>query len=159
MPVLCVPNEETGGVFRERRTWALDRSPRIVSKYFGGPGSFALDCEASYIVVQGFAWIPKWTSVSDDEQSATLVFSLGAREVLAAYSAILNSDTFARLLHIYSQHVAGGQYDLSWRFVRHVPIPNVSALMTEERTGPVALALADIGRKYGSARTTATSPC
>ena len=135
----------------ERRTWALDRSPRIVSKYFGGPGSFALDCEASYIVVQGFAWIPKWTSVSDDEQSATLVFSLGAREVLAAYSAILNSDTFARLLHIYSQHVAGGQYDLSWRFVRHVPIPNVSALMTEERTGPVALALADIGRKYGSA--------
>ena len=135
----------------ERRTWALDRRPRIVSKYFGGPGSFAIDFEASYIIVQGFAWMPKWTSASDDEQNETLTFTLGSREVLAAYSAILNSDTFTRLLRIYSQHVAGGQYDLSWRFVRHVPIPNVSALMADERTGHVALALADIGYKYGSA--------
>ena len=136
----------------ERRTWALDRSPRIVSKYFGGPGSFAVDCEASYIIVQGFAWMPKWTRASDDdEQSELLAFTLGSREVLAAYAAILNSDTFARLLRIYSQHVAGGQYDLSWRFVRHVPVPNVSALMADERTGHVALALAEIGQKYESA--------
>ena len=135
----------------ERRTWALDRSPRIVSKYFGGPGSFAIDYEAAYIVVQGFAWMPTWASASDDEQSETLAFTLGSREVLAAYAAILNSDTFARLLRIYSQHVAGGQYDLSWRFVRHVPVPNVSELMADERTGHVALALAEIGHKYGSA--------
>lgn len=136
-----------------RRTWALARSPRIVSKYFGGPGSFALDSEASYIVVQGFAWIPKWTSVSDDDDDGgePLAFTLGSREVLAAYAAILNSDTFARLLRIYSQHVAGGQYDLSWRFVRHVPIPNVSSLMADERTGHVALALAEIGQNYESA--------
>ena len=135
----------------ERRTWALDPSPRIASKYFGGPGSFAIDLDASYIVVQGFAWMPKWASVSDEERTEALAFTLGSREILSAYSAILNSDTFVRLLSIYSQHVAGGQYDLSWRFVRHVPIPNVSELMADERTSHVVLALAELGQGYGSA--------
>ena len=135
----------------ERRNWALDRNPRIVSKYFGGPGSFAVDFEASYIIVQGFAWMPKWAIASDDEQSEALTFMLGSREILAAYSAILNSDIFARLLNIFSQHVAGGQYDLSWRFVRQVPIPNLSALMADERASHVVLALAEMGQKYGSA--------
>ena len=45
----------------ERRAWALDPQPRLVSKYFGGPGGFATDLEARYIVVQGFAWFPKWS--------------------------------------------------------------------------------------------------
>ena len=135
----------------ERRTWALDPSPRIASKYFGGPGSFAMDFDASYIIVQGFAWMPKWASVSDEEQSEALTFTLGSREILSAYSAIFNSDTFVSLLRIYSQHVAGGQYDLSWRFVRHVPIPNVSGLMADERTSDVVLALAEIGQRDGVA--------
>ena len=135
----------------ERRKWALDRNPRIVSKYFGGPGSFAVDFEASYIIVQGFAWMPKWAGASDDEQGDVSTFTLGYREILAAYSAILNSDIFARLLSIYSQHVAGGQYDLSWRFVRHVPIPDVSELMADERASHVVLALAEIGQRHGLA--------
>ena len=135
----------------ERRNWALDRNPRIVSKYFGGPGGFAVDLEASYIIVQGFAWMPKWSSVSDDEQGEPSTFALGSREILAAYSAILNSDIFARLLSIYSQHVAGGQYDLSWRFVRQVPIPSIAVLMADERASHAILALAEIGQRYGSA--------
>ena len=39
----------------QRRTWALDGRPRLVSKYFGGPGGFAADLDAHYIVVQGYA--------------------------------------------------------------------------------------------------------
>ena len=69
------------------------------------------------------------------------------REILAAYSVIFNSDVVARLLSVYSQHVAGGQYDLSQRFVRYIPVPNLPTLMTEERAGHVVLELAQIGQR------------
>ena len=135
----------------ERRRWALDRSPRIVSKYFGGSGSFAVDFDASYIVVQGFAWMPKWVEDSNDIEGDVAPFSFGMRELLAAYAAILNSDIVTRVLRLYSQHVAGGQYDLSWRFVRHVPIPDLAALLSDERASDMVLALAQLGQKQGSA--------
>ena len=42
-----------------RRSWALNPKPRLISKYFGGPGGFVTDFDARYIVVQGFAWVSK----------------------------------------------------------------------------------------------------
>ena len=51
----------------QRRTWALDTGPRLVSKYFGKPGGFATDLDARYIVVQGYAWAPE---VDDDIRRA-----------------------------------------------------------------------------------------
>ena len=136
----------------ERRNWALDPKPRIVSKYFGGPGSFAVDFHASYVVVQGFAWLPRW---GDDSaggvEGRPLTFGLRMREILAAYSVILNSHVVARLLSVYSQHMAGGQYDLSQRFVRFVPVPNLPTLMAEERASHVVLELAQIGQRQRSA--------
>lgn len=135
----------------ERRSWALDRSPRIVSKYFGGSGSFAVDFDASYVVVQGFAWMPNWDEVASDVEGDAAPFSFGMRELLAAYAVILNSDIVTRVLRLYSQHVAGGQYDLSWRFVRQMPIPHLVALLSDERSSDVVLSLAQIGQKQGSA--------
>ena len=133
-----------------RRSWSLDREPRIVSKYFGGPGSFAVDFDAIYVVVQGFAWLPKWeANQTSDEEDTASPFGLGMRDMLAAFSVILNSEVVARLLSTYSQHVAGGQYDLSWRFVKHIPVPNLPTLMSDERDSYVVVELAHTLNKRG----------
>ena len=135
----------------ERRSWALDRSPRIASKYFGGSGSFAVDLDASYVVVQGFAWMPNWEEDASDIEGDASPFSFGKRELLAAYAVILNSEIVTRVLRLFSQHVAGGQYDLSWRFVRQMPLPHLAALLSDERSSDVVLSLAQIGQRQGSA--------
>jgi adenine-specific DNA-methyltransferase len=128
------------GLSERRASWALDRTPRIISKYFGGPGGFALDVDSKFIVVQGFAWMPKWT----DEVSGGDALSL--RDLLAAFAAVFNSAPFGALLEYFSPHVAGGQFDLSPRYVDRVPIPNLLALATNKRFGKVIAALAELGR-------------
>ena len=122
----------------ERRAWALDRRPRIVSKYFGGPGGFAIDSDSRYIVVQGFAWLPKWTPRAE---------GLPMSDVLAAYGAVMNSTGFGRLLEIFSPHVAGGQFDLSARHVKRIPIPDLAALSGDENTGRLVTRLASLGNR------------
>ena len=118
------------------RGWALDPRPRIISKYFGGPGGFATDFEARYIVVQGFAWFPKWTPSA----SGLLI-----EDALAVYMAVMNSTPFSRLLEIFSPHVAGGQFDLSARYVKAIPIPHLPTLAADERTGRLVARLARLG--------------
>ena len=118
------------------RAWALDPRPRIVSKYFGGPGGFATDLEARYIVVQGFAWFPKWTP----SESGLLI-----EDALAVYMAVMNSTPFSRLLEIFSPHVAGGQFDLSARYVKAIPIPHLPTLAADERTGRLVARLVRLG--------------
>ena len=142
----------------ERRSWALDRSPRIVSKYFGGSGSFAIDLEASFVVVQGFAWIPDWEDDSHDavDEHATysdeaVTFNFSMHDLLAAYAAVLNSDIFTRVLRLHSQHVAGGQYDLSSRFVKRIPIPDLPALLRDEQLSALVVELSQLGHKQGTA--------
>ena len=120
------------------RAWALEPRPHLVSKYFGGPGSFATDLEARYIVVQGFAWFPRWT--------ASLAGFL-TQDVLAAYMAVMNSTPFARLLEVFSPQVAGGQFDLSARYVKPIPVPHLPALSADERTGQLITDLAKLGNK------------
>ena len=118
------------------RTWALDAGPRLVSKYFGKPGGFAMDLDARYIVVQGYAWLPKWTTSSTQ---------LPLEDALAAYMAIMNSTPFGRLLEIFSPHVAGGQCNLSPRYVKHMPVPDLPALYDREATNPTITLLAELG--------------
>ena len=120
------------------RAWALDHHPRIISKRFGGPGGFATDLEGRYIVVQGFAWYPKWPSPP---------YGLGLREVLDAYMAIMNSRPFARLLAMFAPNVTGGQFDLGARFVNLVPMPNIPAVSVDESTGNTIASLASLGRE------------
>lgn len=119
------------------RTWALDAGPRLVSKYFGKPGGFAMDLDARYIVVQGYAWLPKWTATSPKQ--------LPLEDALAAYMAIMNSTPFGRLLEIFAPHVAGGQFNLSPRYVKHMPIPDLPAFFDQEPTNPIITLLAELG--------------
>ena len=121
----------------KHRTWALDARPRLVSKYFGGPGGFAADLDALYIVVQGYAWLPKWSTRSFDR--------LLLEDALAAYMAIMNSTPFGRLLEIFAPHVAGGQFNLSPRYVKRMPIPNVPALYEQDPTNSTITRLAHLG--------------
>lgn len=128
---------------RARTTWALETRPRLVSKYFGGPGGFALDLSAKLVVVQGFAWLLKV-----DRKLAQLAHDGPATyDVLAAYAALFNSRAFSALLAHYSPHVAGGQFDLSPRYTNSVPIPDLIELMRHEHTGKLVWTLAACGRE------------
>ena len=108
-----------------------------MSKYFGKPGGFAMDLDARYIIVQGYAWLPKWTTTSSEH--------LPMEDALAAYMAIMNSTPFGRLLEVFSPHVAGGQFNLSPRYVNHMPIPDLPSLFDQEPTNPTITHLAELG--------------
>ena len=131
----------------ERRAWGLDPKPRLVSKYFGASGGFVIDSDARYIVVQGFAWFPKWEMPDEALETRQEIHNLSISDVLATYAAIMNSNLFSRLLGFYSPHVAGGQFDLSPRYVNHIPVPNVQALATDELTGSLIFQLAKLGSR------------
>jgi adenine-specific DNA-methyltransferase len=147
------PNREIWWTLsRQRGSWAADKRPRIVSKYFGGVGGFALDLDAEFVVVQGFAWLPKWVEVKsmDAEQAEDAIDSSNelidsSRLALAAYVALMNSRRFERLLEIFAPHVAGGQFDLSPRYVNAVPVPNFPTLLADERAGNAIRKLAGMG--------------
>jgi len=126
---------------RPRTTWASDARPRLVSKYFGGPGGFALDLSAKSVVVQGFAWLLK-VDRELDEQAGD---GPATRDVLAAYAALFNSRAFSALLAHYSPHVAGGQFDLSPRYTNNVPIPDLIELMRHEQAGRLVSQLVACG--------------
>ena len=72
-----------------------------MSKYFGGPGGFASDLEAKYVVVQGFAWFLKASRNSDDEASDEVDGDEATRNTICAYVAVMNSKLFSRILHVY----------------------------------------------------------
>lgn len=129
---------------RSRVSWGLDERPRIISKYFGGPGGFATDLQAEYMTVQGFAWLPKWISEigGDDE-----VEILPSADLVCAYSAILNSNRFSKILEFYSPHVSGGQFDLSPRYVDNVVVPNLVELARSQRAGRLISRLTSLGRE------------
>ncbi|MCH9019033.1 MAG: SAM-dependent DNA methyltransferase [Proteobacteria bacterium] len=143
--LLRANREDWWGLSRRRVTWALDPAPRLVSKRFGGPGGFAVDLKASFVVVQGFAWFLKRSSTPDvGEEDGT---ALSIDDLLCAYASIMNSHRFGRVLELFSPHVAGGQFDLSSKYVDHIPIPNLADLARDERTGRLVAELADLGRE------------
>ena len=128
----------------ERRSWSASDAPRIVSKYFGAPGSFALDPKGFYAVVQGYAWFPRTEatdadSVSIDDEGAYDLDATSATtilpELLPAFAALFNSEPFHTVLRLFSSYVGGGQYDLSPRFVNQVPVPDLVSAARDERVG------------------------
>lgn len=97
----------------EHRSWQRADTPKIVSTYFGSAGSFAYDMVGSYAVVQGYAWIPKNNQEKEDPT------------ISCAYLALFNSQFFFKLLSAVSNPVAGGQLNLSKRYVSMVPVPDL----------------------------------
>jgi hypothetical protein len=109
-------------------TFALDDQPRLISKFFGAEGSFVLDEAGQYLPSTGHVWMPK-RSVSADEETdenwSEGVTDAASLEVLRAYTGLVNSAAFTRLVSFRSVTIAGGQYDLSSRFLAPVPIPDL----------------------------------
>lgn len=128
----------------ERRSWSASGAPRIVSKYFGAPGSFAFDPRGLYAVVQGYAWFPRTDAAVPDavgagdeeaDEPATAELRTIPTELLPAFAALFNSEPFHTVLRLFSSYVGGGQYDLSPRFVNKVPVPDLVAAARDERGG------------------------
>jgi adenine-specific DNA-methyltransferase len=138
----------------ERRSWSASRAPRIVSKYFGAPGSFALDPQGLYAVVQGYAWFPRaedpGPDVADADEDdvydpASAAGTTIRPELLPAFAALFNSEPFHTVLRLFSSYVGGGQYDLSPRFVNKVPIPDLVSAARDERGGSMLAQLTSLG--------------
>ena len=98
------------------REWQVEQNPKLVSTYFGDAGSFAWDESGDFVVVQGFGWIlrPK-KNIKEISQTIGL-----------AYLSILNSKLFTELLAAVSNHVGGGQWNLSKKFVKDIPLPDLT---------------------------------
>ena len=130
---------------RSRATWAFDPTPRLVSKYFGGPGGFAADLRPEFLVVQGHAWFLKDMHTPAEIEEDDI--ALPVDDLLCAYVGLLNSRRFAGVLELFSPHVAGGQFNLSPRYVDHVPVPHLADLARDERMGRLISKLIELGRK------------
>lgn len=108
--------------------WALSRyyawvqrpEGRIVTKYFGQSGDIAVDSAGSFIPLQAYAWFVKRDRRFDSTKAA-LITGVGLR----SYAVLLNSQVFTALLNIYSDSVQGGQFNLSGRFVKPIPLPDL----------------------------------
>lgn len=116
------------------RTWQQAPCRKLVSTYFGRAGSFALDDRGDYVVVQGYAWIPKHNFAPTVQE----------RLVQFAYLALLNCSLFDELLAATSVQVSGGQWNLSKRYVDPIPIPD---FFTNRQTAGILDSLATQGAR------------
>jgi adenine-specific DNA-methyltransferase len=132
--ILQANRKDWWGLMRPRtNTFALNNRPRIVSKFFGSEGSFALDPDGRYLPSTGHVWTPKGPICADNqdeeaeiaENSGEGVGAAASIEVMRAYVALLNSSVFVRLVSFRSVTIAGGQFDLSSRFIAPVFLPNL----------------------------------
>ena len=112
----------------EYRSWQVDFQPKIVSTYFGAAGSFALDKSGEFVVVQGYGWMARKAVLKTDQRC------------LFALLAILNASVTNELLAGISNNLAGGQWNLSKRFIELMPIPDILKMPSDLQE-----ALAEIG--------------
>jgi adenine-specific DNA-methyltransferase len=116
------------------RWWELSRNvkplgePKIISTYFGAPGKFAFDQAGEWVAVQGYTYGLKDVSARSDER------------IWFASLAILNSEFFETMVAAVSQRVAGGQFNLSKRYVGSLPFPNFNDIRVQEPMDRLALA-------------------
>jgi adenine-specific DNA-methyltransferase len=101
--------------------WQFARKPKLVSKYFGGAGSFAWDENGDFVTIVGHAWLPK--------------NDLGLRiDLLEPFSklmvAYLNMPETESLMDYLSVRVGGGQLDLSSKYLKNLLVPNPKKVST-----------------------------
>jgi len=129
------------------RGWQYEQSPKLVSTYFGKPGSFAYDEQGDYVVLQGFAWFWKKTLIMvTDQEKRTFDETLYP----FAYLALLNSDVFERILSCFSWRMQGGQFNLEAKFLAAVPLPDLTDDVVVSRS--VTGRLAALGRSIHAGR-------
>lgn len=104
-----------------RREWQEVKTPKLVSTYFGGVGSFAWDDKGEFVVVVGHAWLPK-QEIENPRAYGRL---------LAIY---LNLPETEDLIDALSVRVSGGQLDLSSKYLKNLLIPNIKKLPAVDMT-------------------------
>lgn len=119
---LGVADDDRVDLDRARRDTNLARRPRLVARAFIGPDSFAVDGDGSFVVVQGYSWIPKQPVVGAPFETT---------ELLQDYAFLLNSRLFFALLRENGRIVGGGQVDGAKNQVRRVPLPDLGAMYLE----------------------------
>jgi hypothetical protein len=108
----------------EHRAWLEgERSPKIVSKYFGGARSFAFDRTGEFVVVVGSAWLLK---------KGSLPIATTDEEAYFAMLAYLSSSIADGLIKYVSVQVSGGQSDLSHKYVGGLPILDIARLSPDD---------------------------
>jgi len=86
---------------------------------FGGPNMAAVDAKGEFLPLQAYAWMPTEFALKVDEglQEAALWW----------YCRILNSTIFFLLRREFAAAItAGGQLDVSPKYVNDVPMPTPS---------------------------------
>jgi len=96
--------------------WQQVRIPKIVSVEYGDIGAFAWDTKGDFVVVGGYAWMPR------SPLKGTGKFSL---KLGLSYLAILNSPVFFELIASNSRKISGGQWDLSNKYIGGLPLPSL----------------------------------
>ncbi len=101
------------------RTWQQVRVPKLVSVEYGDIGAFGWDTKGDFVVVGGYAWLPRAPLKTAGRFSLRMGLS---------YLALLNSPTFFELVaSSSSRKVGGGQWDLANKYLERVPLPKLSA--------------------------------
>lgn len=118
------------------RGWQMRLQPKLVSKYFGGPRSFALDSAGVFVVVVGNAWVLK---------KGVVPSGLFSEDVYMAMLAYMSTSVSYDLLEYLSVQVAGGQLDLSNKYVAGLPIPNLAVMEFSDQKK-----LIDVGKQICS---------
>jgi hypothetical protein len=118
-----------------RVTWLAALRPRILSQYFGRAGNFAYDKHGKYAVVQGVGWCWKDGDPTDD--------------LMLAYIGLINSSVFDEILSCFCPRVRGGQYNLSHRFIKDVPLPRLANHSARDFLSTIGRAITN-GRNFDS---------
>ncbi len=129
----------------EHRNFETGGKARVISKYFGGVGGFAVDLGSDAAVVQGYSWYPLSKLAKAASSASSQVGDSVSPGFVQAYGALFNTHIFAALLAAYSAPVAGGQYDLSKRYVDLVNLPDLALLFADSSSKADVLELEKLG--------------
>ena len=129
----------------EARAFETGGKPRVISKYFGGLGGFAVDLGSDAAVVQGQSWYPQSELMKASASTTRDAPELISRGFVQSYGALFNTHLFTKLLDAFSAPVAGGQYDLSKRYMDAVNIPDLGHLFADSRKRMVVIELERLG--------------
>lgn len=129
------------GIIDQASWWQLTRKrdafvgkkPKIVSTYFGDAGSFAWDEKGEYVVVQGYIWEPRHPGMATTEIGHAVV-------------AVMSSSIARKLIAAVSNSLAGGQFNLSKRFLSKMPFVDLADKRLAKQVTNMAVMGAALGR-------------
>jgi hypothetical protein len=98
--------------------WQQMRVPKLASVEYGDVGAFGWDTKGDFVVVGGYAWLPRPAL----KAAGRFPLKLGL-----SYLALLNSPVFFELVaSSSSRKVGGGQWDLAAKYLNTVPLPKLA---------------------------------